>query len=95
MLSEIRPEASFLPIWLIWIWVRLPKCDRSPRTGSRRDRHHPDGAWCRWQMAPRHPAAPKPTDAPWKPTAVVLTAGIGVEIAALKEAGFEVKRILA
>ena len=57
MLSEKGPEAVFLPLCLNLHLGSFLKCDLLPRTECHRHRHHPDRAWCRWQMAPRHPAA--------------------------------------
>ena len=57
MLSEKGLEDSILPILPDHHLGSIPKCELLPATGSRRNRHHPDRAWCRWQMAPRHPAA--------------------------------------
>ena len=57
MLSEKGLEDSFLPILPDNHLGSIPKCELLPRTECHRHRHHPDRAWCRWQMAPRHPAA--------------------------------------
>ena len=56
MLSEKGLEDSFLPVLPDYHLGSIPKCELLPATGSRRNRHHPDRARCRWQMAPRHPA---------------------------------------
>ena len=55
MLSEKGLEDSFLLILPDHHLGSIPKCELLPATGSRRNRHHPDRARCRWQMPPRHP----------------------------------------
>ena len=55
VLSEKGSEDSFLLILPDHHLGSIPKCELLPATGSRRNRHHPDRARCRWQMPPRHP----------------------------------------